>query len=319
MQQRVPIRNKTRPVHVKIIFVLAGLICLTTFVSGPVALIGGFLCSHFIGNPFRHYNNRIINWLLKIAVVGLGFGMNILEVTNLGREGFSLTVISIFSTLLIGFFIGKFLNVHKQITHLISSGTAICGGSAIAAISSVINSSEKDISVSLGVVFLLNAMALVIFPPIGHLFDLTEYQFGLWTAIAIHDTSSVVGASLAYGEEALQIATTVKLVRALWIVPLSLVSIFIFRGKIRGIKIPWFIFLFIGAILLNSYFPLPNHLTVSVTDISKSVLTLTLFLIGAGLPIDKIRSAGWRSMLLGISLWVFISISSLCLIIGVLK
>lgn len=280
------------PMLVKIAFVLALIVCLSSFVSGPIALVGGFVFYYFLGHPFLRFNHKAVNWLLKIAVVGLGFGMNMEETLMAGKDGLTLTVISIFLILTIGFLVGKFLKLQKETTYLISSGTAICGGSAIAAIAPIIKASEKDISISLGTVFLLNSIALLIFPPIGHFFNLTEHQFGLWSAIAIHDTSSVVGAAFAYGDEALKVATTVKLARALWIIPLSIISVFLFNGKNEAIKIPWFILLFIGAILLNSYFSLPSLITNSITSVSKSILVLTLFLIGAGLSLEKIKAAG---------------------------
>jgi len=303
-----------RPILVKVVFILALIVCLSSAVSGSIALVGGFIFYYLFGHPFQRFNHKAVNWLLKSAIVGLGFGMNIEETLIAGKDGLTLTVISIFLILTIGFIVGKFLNLQKETTHLISSGTAICGGSAIAAIAPIIKASEKDISISLGIVFLLNSIALLIFPPIGHFFNLTEHQFGLWSAIAIHDTSSVVGAALAYGEEALKVATTVKLARTLWIIPLSIISVFLFKGKNDTIKIPWFILLFICAILLNSYFSLPSVITNSITGISKSILVLTLFLIGAGLSLEKIKTAGWKPMILGISLWIIISIISLLVI-----
>ena len=230
------------PILIKILFVFALVACLSSFISGPIALIGGFVFYYFLGHPFIQYNQKSVNWLLKIAVVGLGFGMNIEETLSASKDGVLLTIASIFLIMILGFFIGKFLKLQKETTHLISSGTAICGGSAIAAIAPVIKASEKDISISLGIVFLLNSVGLLIFPSIGHYFNLTQHQFGLWCAIAIHDTSSVVGAAYAYGDEALKVATTVKLARALWIIPLSIVSVFLFKGKNNSIKIPWFIF-----------------------------------------------------------------------------
>lgn len=300
----------------KVLFVFAILLCLTPFVSSPVALVGGFVFVYLFGHPFPELNHKAVNILLKVAVVGLGFGMNITETLAAGQDGFLLTVFSILLTLVLGYLLGKQLGMDKKTSHLLSSGTAICGGSAIAAVAPVINATEKDMSVSLGVVFLLNSIALVLFPIIGHLLELTQHQFGLWSAIAIHDTSSVVGAAYAYGDEALKIATTVKLARALWIIPLSLVSLYLFKGEGKSIKIPWFIFLFILAIILNSYLPLPLLLTTGITTISKSLLVLTLFLIGAGLSVEKIKSAGWKSMILGLSLWVFISIASLLVIVN---
>ena len=309
------IKNKPTTNLVKVIFILVASSCFLPFITGPMALIGGFIFTHLIGHPFQHLNRKTVNWLLKIAVVGLGFGMNFQETLSAGKDGLLLTIGSIVIILVAGYFIGKLLKLEREPVHLISSGTAICGGSAIAAIAPIINASEKDISISLGVVFLLNSVALLIFPPIGHFLELTQHQFGLWSAIAIHDTSSVVGAALAYGPEALKVATTVKLARALWIIPLSILTLFLFKGKNSAIKIPWFIFLFILAILLNSYISLPEIMTTSITSISKSLLVLTLFLVGAGLSFEKIKAAGWKPMLLGISLWSIISILSLLAIV----
>ena len=305
------------PTLQKAIFIIAMLLCLSTFVSSPVALVGGFILVFLFGHPFTELNHKAVNLLLKVAVVGLGFGMNITETLEAGQDGFLLTVFSIVFTLVLGYVIGKNLGMGKRTSHLLSSGTAICGGSAIATVAPVINADEKDMSVSLGVVFLLNSIALVLFPIFGHLLDLTQHQFGLWSAIAIHDTSSVVGAAYAFGDEALRIATTVKLARALWIIPLSLVSLYLFKGKGKSIKIPWFIFLFIIAILLNTFFPMPSNISSGIVSISKSLLVLTLFLIGAGLSVDKIRSAGWRPMILGVSLWIAISAASILIILSV--
>lgn len=299
------------------LFLLAMGLCLSSFVSSPAALVLGFVFVFLFGHPFEELNSKAVKILLKVAVVGLGFGMNITETLEAGKDGFLLTVSSIVFTLVLSYLIGRKLNMDKRTSHLLSSGTAICGGSAIAAVAPVINATEKDMSVSLGVVFLLNSLALIIFPFLGHFFELTQHQFGLWAAIAIHDTSSVVGAAYAYGNEALQIATTVKLARALWIIPLSFVSLYLFKGKGKSVKIPWFIFLFIVAILLNTYLAIPLELTSGITTTSKSLLVLTLFLIGAGLSIDKIKSAGIKPMVLGVSLWVAISVLSLVVIVSV--
>lgn len=301
---------------IKVAFIIAMVLCISGYVSSPVALVGGFLFSYFLGHPFLTLNSKAVNWLLKVAVVGLGFGMNLKETLHAGKDGFILTVFSIAATLVLGYFIGKLLKMNRKGSHLISSGTAICGGSAIAAVSPVINASEKDISISLGVIFLLNSIALIVFPPLGHLLGLSQHQFGLWCAIAIHDTSSVVGAAYTFGEEALKVATTVKLARALWIIPLSLLSVFLFKGKGKRVKIPYFIFLFMLAIIMNSYLPIPSIITGSITSISKSLLVLTLFLIGAGLSVEKIKSTGWKPMILGVSLWVFISISAIIAILA---
>lgn len=187
---------------IKVLFIVAMVLCVSGYVSSPVALVGGFLFSYFLGHPFLSLNAKAVNWLLKIAVVGLGFGMNLVETLNAGKDGFILTVFSITATLILGYFIGKLLKMNRKGTHLISSGTAICGGSAIAAVAPVIKASEKDISISLGVIFLLNSIALIVFPPLGHWLGLSQHEFGLWCAIAIHDTSSVVGAAYTFGEEA---------------------------------------------------------------------------------------------------------------------
>lgn len=306
----------TNSTWVKVLFIVCMVLCISPYISSPIALVGGFLFTYFLGHPFLSLNGKAVSWLLKIAVVGLGFGMNLMETVNAGKDGFILTIFSIFATLVVGFYVGKLLKMNRKTTHLISSGTAICGGSAIAAVSPVIGATEKDISISLGVIFLLNSVALIIFPSIGHLLELTQHQFGLWSAIAIHDTSSVVGAAYTYGDEALKVATTVKLARALWIIPISLLSVFLFKGKGKNVKIPYFIFLFILAIAINTYLPIPEMLTTSITGISKSLLVLTLFLIGAGLSVDKIKSAGWKPMILGVSLWIFISITSLFAILS---
>ena len=295
----------------KLFFLGAVLFCLSGFFNGPVSLIGGFAFSLFFGHPFLEYNKKAINWLLKIAVVGLGFGMNIQKTLVVSHDGLILTIASISFTLITGWLIGKSLNLHKHSTHLISSGTAICGGSAIAAIAPILKASEKNISVSLGVIFLLNSLALLIFPPIGQFLNLSQYEFGMWAAIAIHDTSSVVGAAHAYGSEALEVATTVKLARALWIIPLSFLTVFLFKRPEKSIKIPWFIFFFIGAILVNSFLEIPEIITQSITTTSKSFLVLTLFLIGAGLSIERLKEAGLKPMILGSILWILISVLSL--------
>jgi len=206
----------------KIVFFLLILICLTPFVSPPIALLLGLITAFTFGNPFPEQTKKTTKFLLQISVVLLGFGMNLSKVLEAGRDGILFTIATIFGTLSLGLLIGKLLKIDSKVSNLISSGTAICGGSAIAAIAPVIDADSEETSVSLGTVFILNSIALFIFPVIGHFFNLTEKQFGIWSAIAIHDTSSVVGAATRYGDEALQIATTVKLTRALWIAPIAL-------------------------------------------------------------------------------------------------
>lgn len=309
--------NTKRTTAVKAAFIILAILCLTPYVSAPIALAGGFLFTLLLGNPFERLGHKISGFLLKASVVGLGFGMELNSALSAGRDGFWLTVASITLVLTLGFVIGKRLKMPRRTSHLVASGTAICGGSAIAAVAPAVKASEKEISVSLGVVFLLNAIALVVFPAIGHLLDLSQHQFGLWSAIAIHDTSSVVGAASAYGDEALAVATTVKLARALWIIPVSLLSAILFKSNGKKISIPWFILLFILAMLANTYLPFVGSFSPAVTAISKRALVLTLFLIGASLSVEKIKSVGWKPLALGIALWVTVSILSLLAIVNI--
>lgn len=259
------------------------------------------------GNPFVEFNHIAITYLLQFSVIGLGFGMNATAAISAGKEGFILTIFSIFSTLILGAFLGKWLKTDKKTSHLISCGTAICGGSAIAAISPVIKSNENQTSIALGVIFILNSIALFVFPFIGHQLDLSQKEFGLWCAIAIHDTSSVVGAANKYGAEALQIATTVKLARALWIIPISLLTAVIFKNKSQKIKIPYFIGLFILAMLFNSYVPQTAIVSPYIVNIAKIGLTITLFLIGATLNINTLKAVGVKPLFQGVLLWIFIA------------
>ncbi|GAA4141343.1 hypothetical protein GCM10022250_42770 [Flavobacterium chungbukense] len=241
--------------------------------------------------------------------------MNANSAVSAGKEGFLLTVFSIFSTLFFGFLLGKWLKTDKKISHLISCGTAICGGSAIAAITPVVKSNENQTSIALGVIFILNSIALFVFPFIGHQFGLSQKDFGLWCAIAIHDTSSVVGAANKYGAEALQVATTVKLARALWIIPISLLTAFLFKKQSRNvgtkIKIPYFIGLFILAMLVNTYFPVTAIFSAHIVGIAKIGLTITLFLIGATLNFSTLKAVGVKPLLQGIVLWIFIAVLAL--------
>jgi uncharacterized integral membrane protein (TIGR00698 family) len=222
----------------EVIFMFFVVLCLSPLISPPIALLMGLIIAQFIGHPYLNLNHKATHILLQVSVVGLGFGMNVNSALKAGKEGFIFTIVSIIGTLVIGVFLGKILKIEKKIAFLIATGTAICGGSAIAAISPVIKADEKQISVALGTIFILNSVALVLFPFIGHYLNLSETQFGLWCAIAIHDTSSVVGAAGKYGSHALEVATTVKLARALWIIPIAFLSTFIFKNKGTKIKIP---------------------------------------------------------------------------------
>ena len=297
------------------IFILLILVCLSGFISPPIALLLGLIVANVAGHPFLHLNHKATTVLLQFSVVGLGFGMNINSALAAGKEGFLFTIASIFSTLILGYFIGKWFKIEKKTAHLISCGTAICGGSAIAAIAPVIKSDEKQTSVALGVIFILNSVALFLFPAVGHWLHLTQHEFGLWCAIAIHDTSSVVGAANKYGPEALQIATTVKLARALWIIPVALITASLFENKKSKIKIPYFIGLFVLAMLLNTFVPQTVIVAPYFVSIAKTGLTVTLFLIGAGLNWKILKMVGFKPLLQGVLLWGFIAIAALTAII----
>lgn len=294
----------------KILYLLAAVACLTPWVTAPVALVAGALFTHFLGNPFAARTGKISSLLLKASVVGLGFGMSIHSALQVGREGLGLTIASICLILLLGVLLGHWLGMPRRLSHLVASGTAICGGSAIAAVGPAVRASGQEMSVALGVVFFLNSVALLVFPFIGHLLDFSQAQFGMWCAIAVHDTSSVVGAASAYGNEALQVAVTVKLARTLWVIPLALLSALAFRSKGSKLSFPIFILFFILAMLANSYLPLPEALTSFIVQASKAVLVLCLFLIGNALSVANLRAVGWKPLALGIALWLVISILS---------
>ncbi len=295
----------------EIIFVLAAIACLSSLISPPAALLMGLAIAQFIGHPYLNLNHKATHILLQFSVVGLGFGMNVSSALKAGKEGILFTIVSIIGTLVVGYFMGKFLKIDKKSSYLISVGTAICGGSAIAAVSPVIKAEEKQISVALGTVFILNSIALFIFPVIGHSLHLSQIQFGLWSAIAIHDTSSVVGAASKYGTQSLEVATTVKLARALWIIPVAFLSTFLFKNKDSKVKIPWFIGLFVLAMITNTYIPFVQSFSHFFTRISKAGLTLTLFLIGCGLNRKLLLNVGFRPLIQGIVLWSIISATAL--------
>lgn len=300
----------------KVVFFLIIILALSGFITSPMALILGFVFASVFENPFMAQTRKGINYLLKIAIVGLGFGMELVETIKTSKDGFTLTFLSIVLTLVLGMLLIKLLKVDRKLGHLISSGTAICGGSAIAAISPIIKADAKTISIALAVVFFLNSVALLVFPTLGHFFEMTQNQFGLWSAIAIHDTSSVVGAALEYGDEALQTATTVKLARTLWIIPLSIFSMFLFKVKGEKIKVPYFILIFIGVIILNSFVNIPSFISENIVLISKRLLVLTLFLVGTTISFKDLKSIGIKPILFAVILWVSISIFSLVYILS---
>ena len=298
-----------------VIYWIIVFLCLTGILSPPLALFIGIVIAQ-IGHPYAKLNSKLTSKLLQISVVGLGFGMNLTSAINAGKEGIIFTVISIFGTLLLGYGLGKIMNIEKKTSFLVSAGTAICGGSAIAAVSPVIKANEQQISAALGTIFILNAIALFIFPIIGHYFELSQHQFGLWSAIAIHDTSSVVGAASSYGTEALQTATTVKLARALWIIPVAYLATLVFKNKEKKSKIPYFIGYFILALIANTYLPFVQKISPFIIDFAKIGLTLTLFLIGTSLSAKVIKAVGVKPLIQGVILWITISIAALYVVIN---
>lgn len=290
-------------------FVALLLFCITPWCSPPVALALGLAFALTLGSPFK--TSKATKLLLQISVVGLGFGMNLSKVVQAGRAGIFFTIATIAGTLYLGWVIGRAMRISPGTAHLISSGTAICGGSAIAAVGPVIGASDEEMSVSLGTVFILNSIALFVFPIIGHALHMTQQQFGVWSAIAIHDTSSVVGAASAFGAEALQIATTVKLTRALWIVPLTLGTAWAFRKESAKVTIPWFILFFLLASVARTYVPAPQLAWDALVRIARVGLTVTLFLIGSSLSRQSLAKVGVRPLILGVVLWLMISTAGL--------
>ena len=316
----------SKPLYAGILSVLAiclflgyvpGLEAFSSWVTPPVALFVGLAFALLCGQAYPKFNKKVSKKLLQYSVVGLGFGMNLHASLASGKEGMLFTIISVMGTMILGMFIGrKLLKVNRDTSYLISSGTAICGGSAIAAVGPVITAKDSDMSVALATIFVLNAIALFIFPVFGNWLGLTQQEFGTWAAIAIHDTSSVVGAGAAYGEEALQVATTIKLTRALWIIPLALATSVIFKNGGKKINIPWFILWFVVAILINTY------LLDSVPEVGKTIaglarkgLIVTMFFIGASLSTDVLKAVGVKPLLQGVLLWVVISVGSLAYIL----
>lgn len=297
----------------KILIPLFGILCFFPFTSGAIALLAGVLIALFLENPYdtKKYTHR----LLAFSVVGLGAGMNLETVLQVGLQGISYTLISILCVFALGLFMMKILKVEKEVGLLITVGTAICGGSAIAAVTPVIRAKSNSVSVALGTVFILNALALFVFPPVGHALEMTDRAFGLWSALAIHDTSSVVGATVSYGAHAAEVGTTVKLARALWIVPVAfIIGWIVNRGKkseAQGGKKPWFILGFIIAAALVTWVPALQEPGRYVEMVAKRILVLTLFFIGLGLSKKTLKEVGFRPLVLGFLLWLCIGLGSL--------
>lgn len=313
-----------------VVFPILAAACLIPYVEPWAALAGGMIVALTLGNPFSSLTKRASKILLQCCVVGLGFGMNLTVVLKAGRDGMVFAAATIAGTFLAGWVIAKLLQINSKLSALVSSGTAICGGSAIAAVGSVIAAGDGEMTVAIGTVFLLNAVALFIFPPLGHILHLTQNQFGTWAGVAIHDVSSVVGAATAYGGDALNVATAVKLSRALWIVPVTLIAAAMFHRmhpeipldhpdgstspKKAKAQIPWFIGLFLLASVISTYVPAVAHHAHLIKRVATQGLSLTLFLIGAGLSRKALKAVGWQPLAQGIALWLLISTASLAVI-----
>ncbi|MDE5872021.1 MAG: putative sulfate exporter family transporter [Muribaculaceae bacterium] len=309
-----------------LMFIPFKLIFGSTIISAPVALFVGLVFALIFGIPYPKFNKKLSKYLLQASVVGLGFGMNLEKSLQSGAEGMIFTVASVIIVMVAGVLLGRYMKIDSKISYLISSGTAICGGSAIAAVGGVLNAKENEMAVSLGVIFILNAIALFIFPPMGHALGLTQHQFGTWAAIAIHDTSSVVGAGAIYGNEACDLATLIKCTRALWIIPLAFFTMWFVtknaslatdEGKKGKVSIPWFIFLFVLAMIFNTYVGTDTFRPVydGLVVIAKQCLIAVLFAIGAGLSIKVIKQVGVKPLVQAVLLWVIIGAGSLAAIV----
>ncbi|MDR3762526.1 MAG: putative sulfate exporter family transporter [Acidobacteriota bacterium] len=297
----------------KNLFFLGLIVAASGLVSPPLALTFGLIYGFTAVHPYHVDSRKLSRFLLQISVVALGFGMDLHQVARAGSSGFVYTLLSISITLAVGLALGRFFGVGNKSSFLITAGTAICGGSAIAAVGPIVKADDEEMAVSLGTIFVLNSVALLAFPPIGSALHLTQEQFGLWAALAIHDTSSVVGAAAHYGATALAVGTTVKLARALWIVPLSLATAMVTRSQAK-IQWPWFILYFCLAAVANTYIPLPHQVYGDLSLLGRTGLTVTLYLIGTGLSKETLRKVGWRPMLQGVLLWAIVGPGALMLI-----
>jgi uncharacterized integral membrane protein (TIGR00698 family) len=299
----------------KNLFFVGIILAASGFVSPPFALLGGLIYGLTLMHPYHVESKNLSKFLLQASVVALGFGMNLHEVLRAGQSGFVYTALSITGAMLLGLGLGYLIHVQKKASFLISAGTAICGGSAIAAVGPIAEANEEEMAVSLGTVFILNSVALFLFPVIGLALHMSQTQFGLWSALAIHDTSSVVGATAKYGAAALAVGTTIKLARALWIVPLSAVTAIFLKSKAK-IQWPWFILFFCLAALLNTLLPTYSGTFGALSHLGKIGLTVTLFLIGTGLNRQTLAKVGVRPLLQGLILWLIVGSSTLALILG---
>ncbi len=299
-----------KTILIKTLFFAGLIISASGFVSPPEALTVGIIFGLLVTHPLPADSKDLSRFLLQASVVALGFGMNLHEVIKVGKSGFVYTALGISFALIVGLAIGKFLQVRGNPSYLITTGTAICGGSAIAAIAPIIQADEQETAVSLATIFILNSVALIAFPLIGAAQHLSQTQFGLWSALAIHDTSSVVGAASKYGSQALIVGTTVKLARALWIVPLALGTAAVKRSKSK-VKLPWFILLFCLAAVINTYIESASRFSSTFFTLGRYGLTATLFLIGSSISRSSLKKVGWRPLAQGIALWIIVAVTSL--------
>ncbi|ABV89391.1 YeiH family protein [Shewanella pealeana] len=311
------LQNQAQPpnkLHL-VVFIIAGLFCLLPMVSSPVALILGFTLASIGWAPDQIHLGALTKKLLAYSIVGLGFGIQLDAAVRISLQNLPLILGSIVLTLILGLALTRLLKLDHKTGYLIASGTAICGGSAIAAVSPAIRANSEQTAIALATVFILNSVALFVFPAIGHALSMSQHDFGVWSAIAIHDTSSVVGAASAYGNEALTTATTIKLARALWIIPIALISAMLFKGDKNKMAIPYFIGFYCLAIAIAHFVPAGEAAYSAIFEISKRVLVVCLFLIGAGITIQKMKATGPKPLILGVLLWLAIGSASLTYIL----
>jgi uncharacterized integral membrane protein (TIGR00698 family) len=294
----------------KIIFFAGLLLAASGFISPPIALLGGLVYGFALSHPYVSESRMLSKYLLQASVVALGFGMNLHQIVRAGRSGVVYTAVGIAATMLLGIYLGRALAVGRKVSFLTTVGTAICGGSAIAAVAPIAHATDEEIAVSLGTVFVLNSIALLLFPPIGYVLHMSQPQFGLWAALAIHDTSSVVGAAAKYGNEALAIGTTVKLARALWILPIALFTACKLKSK-SNVQWPWFILLYCLAAFANTYLPQFATAYAILSRAGRIGLTVTLYLIGTGLSKATLKQVGTKPLMQGVVLWAIVAIASL--------
>jgi uncharacterized integral membrane protein (TIGR00698 family) len=299
-----------KTILIKTLFFAGLIISASGYIKPPIALTAGIIFGLCVSHPLPADSKDLSRFLLQASVVALGFGMDLHEVIKAGKSGFVYTALGITFALIVGLSLGKLLQVRSNPSYLITTGTAICGGSAIAAIAPIIQADEQETAVSLATIFILNSVALIAFPLVGAAQHLSQTQFGLWSALAIHDTSSVVGAASNYGSQALIVGTTVKLARALWIVPLALGTAAARSSKSK-VKLPWFILLFCLAAVINTYVASASRFSTTFFTLGRYGLTATLFLIGSSISRASVKKVGWQPLAQGIALWIIVAVTSL--------